>query len=554
MLISLFIQNLVVIEKLEISFTTGYYAITGETGSGKSILIDAIGLVTGDRGSASLIRPGKDQAIVSAVFQLPDNYCLRLKLEEEGLANDDNTLVLRRLINSDGRSRAYINDIPVNIKTLQEIGKSLIEIHDQFDQLLEPSAHREFLDIYANLTPQQKEVSQQYHNWKKLSNELHELNNKVLSVQQNVDFLRNMLKDLEQLDMQSGEEELLTQQRTQLLQQTKYQLSIEQMLTILCGANGIENQLYDATRVLEKITSSKDCSFEPLNQALGKAKEEVLEAIALLKEKLHTVHSGRSLEDLENRLFQLRSTARKYSCIVSQLPEKLAQCCEDLAQLDSHASMLENLEKLVIREQNIFLNLATELSIKRKESTHSLNEEILKELSPLKLQHARFETVIDELSPSMWGEHGIDKVQFYISTNPLLNPGPLAAIASGGERSRFMLALKASLANINAASSIIFDEIDQGVGGAVAHAIGHRLLRLSAQKQVIVVTHSPQVAAMAQHHLHIEKSQDQESVITKICLLTPEQRLEEVARMLAGDIITDQARAAAAQLLSTPGV
>ncbi len=549
MLKALSISNVVLIEHLDITFEKGFCALTGETGAGKSILLDALGLALGNRSSQSYIKKGAAKAVVSAEFIIKNNINLISIIKDHGLDNEDR-IILRRIINKDGKTRSFINDHPVGVKFLQKIGQHLIEIHGQFDQLLESSSHREFLDSYAKSALLKESVYNSYKHWNKTEKLLLEAKENTVISEQNEDFLRYSLKEIDELNVKEGEESLLIEKRNQLLNSSKYKKALESALFSITKEESLSLKLCYAIRSIEKINDNNDQIILEILQTLDRANNEIIETISLLESKLYNKDNNySSLEDIEDRLYKLRAISRKHNCLVEQLLEKRDKLQDEIDLIENSEKIIKDLSEKSEDYKKDFIEKSYKLSKKRKESANKLDKEVIKELPPLKLERARFETKITELPESLWSENGIDKVQFNIATNPGSIAGPLSDIASGGERSRFMLALKVVLANEGIVSSMIFDEIDSGVGGSVAHAIGERLSRLSNNFQILVVTHSPQVAAIAKTHINIEKHQGKSNTSIKTTVLNDINRREELARMISGDTITLQARAAANQLL-----
>lgn len=546
-------RQIILIDHLEIDFASGLCVLTGETGAGKSILLDALGLALGARGSQSYIRAGAAQSLVCAEFLIDSASPTAALLQEHGLALPESApvVLLRRVLQSDGQSRCFVNDIPVSLKILQSIGRTLVEVHGQFDQLLDPAAHRACLDATLSDPGLCTHVATAYTDWQSHEAALTQAQARVTQAFENEAFLKHALADLETLDMQPDEEETLTHARQRLTHQAKYHQALDTAARALTGEQSADAQLYKAQRALEKILDlAPQDTLTPIVATLGQAIQDVTAAAEQLQAHRQQQESGYdSLEKVEDRLFQLRATARKYGCLISQLPQKREDYRSALEQMENRESVLAGLEKQAHVHKERYQHTAQALSAARAVAARHLDHTVMQELPPLKLERATFQTTLSTLPDTQWGMRGIDKVQFEVVTNPGAPAGPLSTIASGGERSRFMLAIKVALADRSAIPTLIFDEIDQGVGGAVAHAIGQRLAQLAKTNQVLSITHAPQVAALAQQHLYIEKHQDTDKTQTRVRALNETQRTEEIARMLSGDVITDAARAAATQLL-----
>ncbi|MBL0941466.1 MAG: DNA repair protein RecN [Alphaproteobacteria bacterium] len=549
MLRALSIRDVVIIERLDVVFESGLCVLTGETGAGKSILLDALGLALGERSSSRLVRSGADRSIVTAEFSVNQNHPAFDLLGEQGL-DCDNPLILRRILESDGKSRAFINDQPVSVGFLKKIGESLIEIHGQFDRLLDPSSHRTFLDGYAQLGTECSKVALLYSEWKSALVAYQEAAQAAVDMRTNENFLRHTLDELDIIDLKAGEEEELTQKRNFLMHAAKLVEALQSTFDQLVGEGGAENRLNIAYRLLEKVREMAVERLTPILETLDRATAETTEALSLMQSILSEIPEDRSaLEHLEERLFKLRALARKHGCTIDELATLRDKYKAQLHTLENNEGHLQELQEISKIAATRYYEAALNLSRARQAAALKLDELVLAELPPLKMDKARFRTQFQTLPETQWSAEGIDKVEFEIAPNPGMPFGGLGLIASGGERSRLMLALKVVLAQAGNISTFIFDEIDSGVGGAVARAVGERLAHLGRTLQVLVITHSPQVASMASYHWRIEKNIQDQTVQTNATLLDLPQRREEVARMLSGDKITDEARAAADQLM-----
>ncbi len=544
MLASLTISNVVLIEKLALEFKEGLCALTGETGAGKSILLDSLGLALGMRAESGLVRQGADQTSVSAVFSLSNDHDVLtfLKLQDVDASGD---LILRRSLNKDGRSRAYINDQPVSVSLLKQIGEMLIEIHGQFEtqNLMNASMHRGLLDDYGTDADILHKLADLWEDWKQKEKDLQTMEEQARQARSNEDFLRSAVEDLDALDPKEGEEENLTTLRTRLM---KREQMLEGLSIALEGLEQGEAALGSVWRALEKIGEEAQEMIAGVDRA-GAEITEVIAQVNALSEVLN--ESDLSLSEIDDRLFALKSQARKHGCEIDDLPSKREELARDLDLIEHQDDRLVDMVKATEKAKGAYIAQAEKLRGVREKAAQKLDKLVAKELPPLKLEKAKFVTDIQPLEEHDWGPLGMDRVQFLIATNPGAAPGPLNKIASGGELSRFMLALKVVLAQVGIANSLIFDEVDSGIGGATAAAVGERLSRLSAHKQILVVTHSPQVAAVADHHFIVSKA-GAKSVTTNVFELESKtDRQEEIARMLAAEDITDEARAAAEKLM-----
>jgi DNA repair protein RecN (Recombination protein N) len=550
MLRALTIQNVVLIRHLDLSFEGGLSVLTGETGAGKSSLLDALGLAMGERGDSRLVRKGQPQATVTASFEIPSSHPCIETLSQHGIDGVEQ-LLLRRILTSEGRSRAFINDQPVSIGLLRLIGEQLIEIHGQFDRLLEPRYHREFLDAFSNNEKLLQPVADSYKLWEQASGEL-ELAKKTASEKHlNEAFLRHTLEELTSHKPKMGEEEELQTKRGQISNSAKIADMTEEISALLEGERGAMAQINKALRLIEKALSIDHGSFADVSKALVSCYSETQEASALLASLREACADGPGqLDEIEKRLGKIRSLTRKHHCLADELPGILDKIEQDLQLIDNSEVKLKELETKAQEARNQYVEVCEILSKARLQAAEVLDKAIIHEFIPLKLDQAQFKTEINRHSESLWGPAGFDQVKFTVATNKGTEFGDLKTIASGGERSRFMLALKVIVSKSSTIPTIIFDEIDSGIGGATARAIGERLARLGESLQALVITHSPQVASLASHHFRVEKASNNLDTATNVVKLTDEQRREEIARMLAGENITEEARAAADRLMA----
>ncbi|PLX32775.1 MAG: DNA repair protein RecN [Hyphomicrobiales bacterium] len=549
MLSALFIRNIVLIEQLDLEFGPGLCVLSGETGAGKSILLDSLSLALGGRGDGGLVRKGAQQGSVTAVFERAEARTTAL-LEENGLEPAD-PVILRRVQYADGRTRAFVNDMPVNAGLLRKVGEALAEIHGQHDArlLAEPSSHRDLLDAFGGHEDDLARVAGAHGAWQGFRRELDALTDEIAKAERDSDYLAHAAAELEQLDPQADEEEGLAERRQLLMNSEKIAAGLNEAAEAL--GEGLTGGLNSALRRLERLPQSGGL-LAPVLEAMERALAEAQEAEAALEAAMRAArHDPDELEQAEARLFALRAAARKHQTSVSDLPDLLQRLQARLEKLGRAEHNLHELRQQCASAETAYFQLAGALSVKRREAAARLDSKVMDELGPLKLERAVFHTKA-EADLSLAGPQGQDRVEFMVATNPGADPGPLAKIASGGELSRFMLALKVSLAARGGAPVLVFDEIDAGVGGAVADAVGARLARLAGDAQVLVVTHSPQVAARGQAHYLVRKQGEAEELPqVGVDELTGGERREEIARMLSGADITDEARAAAARLLET---
>lgn len=554
MLTSLHISQVVLIDRLSLDFAAGLTALTGETGAGKSILLDSLGLATGQRAESSLVRRGEDQAIVTAEFSLPEKHPVFAQLKEEGIAADS-PLIMRRVLGADGRSRAFINDQPVSIGLLRSIGDTLVDIHGQFETygLLNPQTHLRVLDEWTGRGDLLSETAKAHAAWRESLRALEEEKQEAIRAAENEAWIRSCFEELEELGPREGEEEELLALRQKLQSREAILEALGVAEQALASEDGADMRVGEAWKALHRVSDKlgEGVVAETLS-ALDRAAEEIQAASRQIENILADFDSPEyNAETLEDRLYALRGVARKHRCTVDDLPGILGDFSEKLSLLDRQDDRISELERRVDRDREAYAKSAELLHKERVLASTKLDKLVNAEMVPLKLGQARFETRIDMAGDeSGWGASGFDQVQFVVATNAGTDAGPLNKIASGGEMARFMLALKVVLAeSVQQAGVYVFDEIDTGIGGATASAVGERLVRLAKKHQVLVVTHSPQVAAQAGAHLVVAKDGGK----TQITNLDAEGRREEIARMLAGERITQEARAAAGQLLGARG-
>ncbi len=552
MLRHLVIRDIVLIEQLDLACPSGLSVLTGETGAGKSILLDAFALALGGRGDGALVRVGAKQGQVTALFDLADDHPARQIATEQGLTIEGD-LILRRVQMADGRSRAYVNDQPVSGAALRALSASLVEIHGQHDEraLVEPAHHRALLDAYGGLEPAAVSVAELYRAMRSAEAAVITETARLETLRRERDYLEHARDELDTLSAQQGEEVALAEARQRMMQAEKVVADIAEAHDALTGHGSPVAMLSALTRRLER----RGAQAPDLVTAPVAAMEAVLrafdEAQARLEDSLRRAEfDPQELESTEARLFALRGAARKYNVSCDQLPATAVGFIEALDRIDAGEALLRDLKARHLALAQEYALQAQALSERRVAAAVRLDSAVNAELPPLKLERASFITQVVS-TPDAGSEQGYDRVEFWVATNPGTKPGPLMKIASGGELSRFMLALKVALAERGSAPTLVFDEIDSGAGGAVADAIGQRLASLARNVQVLAVTHAPQVAARARQHWRISKDDvaDGARVATSVEVLDSAGRREEIARMLAGSRITEEARAAATRLL-----
>ena len=553
MLTRLSIRNIVLIEALDLDFGSGLGVLTGETGAGKSILLDALGLVLGNRADSGLVRGGEEQASVTASFefsQLPAGVRAVLAEAEVDVEPGEPLLIKRRL-KADGGSKAFVNDQPVSAALLRELAPFLVELHGQHDDrgLVNPRGHRQLLDRYARADVAGVEAA--WKAWRSAADALDERRAAIAQAAADRDLLLAHLAELTALAPEEGEEAELASARADMQKGERLSGDLAELQHLWAGSDSALAALRGAARRLDRIAAEHPLlaeALDALDRAVieaGEAEDKITRAVEAL------AHDPAALDRIETRLFDLRALARKHACQVDDLPAKMRAMREQLDAIEGGEAALAGLEAAARAAGETYRALAAEVSALRRAGAERLDAAVAAELAPLKLDAARFRTSVTALPEDRWGPSGSDGVEFLISTNPGADFAPLGKIASGGELSRFILALKVALAEECGAATVIFDEIDRGVGGAVASAIGERLARLAAGGQLLAVTHSPQVAARGNRHYVIAKSSEGTVTRTSVHLLDHAGRRQEIARMLSGAEVTPEARAQADRLLET---
>jgi len=558
MLSALHIQDFLLIEQLSVPLNPGLTALTGETGAGKSILLDALGLACGGRAERGAVRHGAKQGIVTVAFEPGSAHPVWQVLEDNGLAIEgEDQIILRRIQSVDGRGRGFVNDQPVSITMLRTIGEQLLEIHGQHDGrgFLSASAHMALLDEFGGHTDLVLKVQTLWRQWREAFEQLEIKKKERDQNLREADYLRHVAEELTQLAPAVEEETRLAQERSVMMASEQIGEELFSAHKIL-DDDGLEDKIARSLRHLEAAARRGQHEEIPIAGAIEKveiAHSAVMEARAVISELTERVESNpKQLSEIEERLFALRAAARKHAVTPDGLVNFFEKVTLSLEELDAGEVIFDELEKTLLAARSAYYENARALSVKRQKTAQSLDDAVALELAPLKLDRAVFSTQI-KVEEDNGGLNGIDHVEFMVATNPGAPPGPLKSIASGGELSRFVLAMKAALSAKESRTVIIFDEVDAGVGGAVADAVGERLAKLARDTQVLVVTHSPQVAARAQSQWEIKKDQRKNETVTHVKPLENDDRIEELARMLSGAVVTDEARAAAIKLIKGGG-
>src|SRR5947207_2969486 len=554
MLSRLSIRDIVLIDRLDIDFGCGLAVLTGETGAGKSILLDAFALALGARGDVALVRDGAEQGQVIAAFEIGHDHPARALLADNGLSGEDE-LILRRIQFADGRTRAFVNDQPVSVQVLRALGAALVEIHGQHDEraFVEAATHRGLLDAYGGLIEDAAEVADLWAQWRERDAAVQNHRADIERAGREAEWLRHAVEELGRLAPQAGEESALADRRATMMQAEKVADDLRSTHDSLAGPNSPVAPLASAVRRLERRAAQAPALVEPVTKAIDAALTALEEARGQLEQALRLAdYDPQELDKIEERLVALHAAGPKYHAPVDDLAALARRYEGDLGLIDAGAERLAALEREARDAATRYRAAAEKLSAARRRAAQTLDKAVNAELKPLKLERAEFST---EIGSEGDGPNGIDRIEFWVRTNPGTRPGPLMKVASGGELARFLLALKVVLAARGSAPTLVFDEIDTGVGGAVADSIGVRLARLAGGVQVIAVTHAPQVAARDGRHYLITKDAHARGkrVATTVSELSPERRREEIARMLAGAEITDEARKAAERLIRAAG-
>ena len=553
MLSALSIRNVVLIEKLDLDFQKGLCVFTGETGAGKSILLDSLSLVLGARADSSLVRHGCDSLSVTASFSVSLAHPIHKVLLEHGLTdNSDDDIILKRTVSKEGKSKAFINDQPVSVSLLKSIGDTLVEIHGQFasHHLLNPAVHLDVLDAYGHLRETVADCRRAYRMWQYKKSLRDDAEQRLIQAKQEETFLKDSIDDLRTLNPLVGEEEELMQKRTVLMNAEKIIAGLNTAYQLISDeSQGAVRQVGQALWQLDKANTLSDGEFSDIFTLAEQAEAALADATAGLERAMQNWGDVSQLPQIDDRLFALKDMARKHHVSVGELNGLLVAFEQKLLSLENGHNEIAALQKEEEDARLTYIECAQKLSAERLKTAKKLDRAVAEELPALKLSKASFLTQIQEVPSHEWNEHGIDKVIFMVSTNTGVPFAPIHKIASGGELSRFMLALKVNLAASEQLETLVFDEVDTGIGGATAAAVGERLSRLSDDCQVLVVTHSPQVAAFGAHHYVVGKSEKNKTVITQVNYITDDNRLMELARMLSGAEITESGKQMAQELL-----
>ncbi|MSO80189.1 MAG: DNA repair protein RecN [Alphaproteobacteria bacterium] len=555
MLRQLSVREVVLIDRLDLAIEAGLAVLTGETGAGKSILLDALGLALGARGDAGLVRAGAAQATVAAAFEPAGDHPVFALLAGQGIDAGDGMVVLRRTLGRDGRSRAFVNDQPASVGLLRQAGALLVEVHGQHEAqgLLDAKSHRGVLDAFAGTDAALAATGRAWTARRDAAAAHTEAAAASERARADEAHLREACAELDALAPVAGEEATLAERRTMMQNAERLGEALAAAAENIDGDTGADASLAMAVRAIGRVAANAGGRLDEALGALGRAAAELAEAARALQSAAGDIDSDpRALERIEERLFALRAVARKHATPVDGLPATHARLAAALAAIDDGGSHLSLLARAAEAARSAWFAAAETLSAARSAAARRLDCEIAAELPPLRLDRAVFVTKVERLPEAQWGAEGFDRVNFLVATNPGVEPGPLERVASGGELARLMLALEVVLAGKGSAATLVFDEVDAGVGGATAAAVGERLAHLAAGaagRQVLVVTHSPQVAALGSHHWRVSKEEQDGTALTRVLPLDPAAREEEIARMLSGAVITAEARAAARRLM-----
>lgn len=552
MLKTLSIRNVVLIDSLDIDFKNGLTVLSGETGAGKSILLDSLGLLLGNRSEASLVRTGTDKLSVTGVFEVQADNKIHEIAKEYDLEIDGD-IIIKRTITAEGKGKILFNDQIITLKLLKELSQNLIEIHGQHDNqgLLNPATHCDILDSYGKYEKEITATQETYIKYKKAAKLLKEKESALNKAKEDEENLRHWVQELEKLAPQKGEEESLRNRRSELMNAEKIIEKLNAAYSYLNGGSSVLDQIAKAQNAISRANEIVNGKYADIEQNIETALYSLNDAVERIEVNSADISLNQNeIDEIETRLFALRSVAKKHQTEIDLLPEKLEELSSLLRNLQNGEENLLELKAEVNNLREKYIEAANKLSEKRQQTALKLDKNIMKELPPLKMEKAVFKTKITAKEESQWSEKGWDTVCFEVSTNPNTPMGALNKIASGGELSRFMLALKVNLAQNSSQETLIFDEIDTGIGGATAEAVGERLARLGEKVQVMVVTHSPQVAAFSNEHFKVEKNTVENQTTTSLKKLDADGKIEEIARMLAGEKITKEARAAAQVLVN----
>lgn len=553
MLQTLSIRNVVLIDRLDLDFKSGLSVLTGETGAGKSILLDSLGLVLGKRAETSLIRRGADKLSVTAVFDAePQNLELSGLLAENEL-EVGGEMIIKRTLDQNGKGKIFFNDQPISAKLLKDIGRCLVEVHGQFDNqgLLNPAAHQGVLDAFGGLDKLLAATAAAYREYKEAAAARARAEADIARAKEEEDNLRHWVRELERINPRAGEEAELSARRQELMHAEKIMESLNYAYGVLTEGRDVQSALRSAESAIDKANQYVDGRYAEIYDALDRALVEVIDAVERIESASADINlNSDEQENIDSRLFALKDLARKHGVGIDELADTLQNFKARLTNIELGEDGINALRGAEQEKRQAYIEAANALRQARVKTASELDALVMAELPPLKMEKAKFVTLIEKKEESGWSESGFDNVYFTVATNPNSPQGPINKIASGGELARFMLALKVNLAQSSNVCTMIFDEVDAGVGGATAQAVGERLAKLGQRVQVLVVTHSPQVAARGNNHFKVEKKTADNVTTTYVRELSAAEKREEIARMLAGETITEQARAAADVLLA----
>ena len=550
MLKSLSVRNVVLIDKLDLDFSDGLSVFSGETGAGKSILLDCLGLILGNRAETGLIRHGEEKLLISAVFELQDKENPFFKICKENDLEVDEEIIIKRSLTIDGKSKIFLNDQPITQRLLKELGMFLVEIHGQFDNqgLLNSANHLSVLDSFGGYKDELEQTQKSYCQYKNLLSQLEKAKTDFVKNSQDIENLKHWADELQKANIRVGEFDELNKKRSETMNAEKIIENLNTAYSCL-QSKDISSLLQKAQNAISRANNLTENKFTDISELLETALIDFDEAVNQIEQASQLIsHNSNEAEAIEERIFALRALARKHQCSVDELPSVLENMQEKLLNFDKSEDTISRLNIEVVKSKEEYIKQANILRNLRIKTAKQLDANVQQELPPLKMEQAKFVTQIDPLNEDMWSKNGMDGVCFTVATNSGSEQGHLNKIASGGELSRFMLALKVNLAQKSSVETLVFDEIDAGIGGATAQAVGERLNKLSNSVQVLVVTHSPQVAAFSKEHFKVSKSTCN-NITTSVENLSKEQKQEEIARMISGDKITDEARAAANSLI-----
>ena len=552
MLKNIYIKNIVLIDEIKIDINSGLNVFTGETGAGKSILLGGLGLALGSRANFSLIGNNEDLAIVTAKFILKDDHPVKKFLITKNIEFENN-IVLKRTISNKGVSKAYINNSPVSLNELNQIGQSLVEVQGQFDNhtLLNSLNHINFLDQFGNYQNQKNNTKLKYERMLEAKKKLSGFKLNYENYEKELELNKSILNELEDIKPLQNEENDLVERRSLISNSTKIVNAVNDALGKLNGEDSVIKRINNILNSLEKTNFTKNQQLNEIIETLLRASNELEEGNGQLQHFQNTLNTDpQELDNIDSRLYKIRNLSRKINCEPNLLYEFYIELKDKIQNSSSKDNTIDILERDFTNKYNEYRESCFDLRSTRINTAIQLDEKINNELPHLKLETANFKTVIREKIENEWNENGADEIIFYITTNPKQELMPLSKTVSGGELSRFLLAIKVVLASSNQSNTLIFDEVDSGVGGKTADAVGLRLLNLSQSNQVIVITHSPQVAAKGQNHFLIEKINNNDKLTTTCNSIPPSERINEIARMLSGETITQEAKAAAMKLLN----